>query len=76
MRDRHVLSGVGEDTNRPCHDAMDVNFWGAVKVSIGAARFFREVNPNFQKGAGGMLVQVSSMAGTTGVPLVGFYITT
>jgi hypothetical protein len=36
---------------------MDVNFWGAVTVSIEAVRFFREENP---KVAGGMLVQVSS----------------
>ncbi|KAG1813922.1 uncharacterized protein BJ212DRAFT_1482271 [Suillus subaureus] len=52
---------------------MDINFWGAVMVSFEAVRFFREVNP---KGAGGMLVQVSSMAGTTAVPLIGFYSTT
>ncbi|KAG1747596.1 hypothetical protein EDB19DRAFT_276332 [Suillus lakei] len=52
---------------------MDVNFWGAVTVSLEAVRFFREVNP---KGAGGMLVQVSSMAATTGIPTSGFYSTT
>ncbi|KAG1729788.1 hypothetical protein EDB19DRAFT_1832267 [Suillus lakei] len=45
-------------------------FWGAVKVSFEAVKFFGEVNP---KGAGGMLVQILSMAGITGIPLVGFY---
>ncbi|KAG2140986.1 NAD(P)-binding protein [Suillus clintonianus] len=49
---------------------MDVNFWGAVTVSFEAIRFFREANP---KGAGGVLVQVSSMTATTAIPLVGFY---
>ncbi|KAG0706262.1 NAD-P-binding protein [Suillus ampliporus] len=61
------LEGVPIDRARAL---MDVNFWGAVTVSLEAVRFFREVNP---KGAGGMLVQVSSMAVTTGVPLAGFY---
>ncbi|KAG1814037.1 uncharacterized protein BJ212DRAFT_1274959 [Suillus subaureus] len=49
---------------------MDVNFWGAVTVSFEAVRFFREENP---KGYGGMLVQVSSLAATAGVPLLEFY---
>ncbi|KAG2142388.1 NAD(P)-binding protein [Suillus clintonianus] len=52
---------------------MDVNFWGAVTVSFEAMRFFREVNP---KGAGGILVQVSSAAATTGAPMIGFYSST
>jgi NAD(P)-dependent dehydrogenase (short-subunit alcohol dehydrogenase family) len=49
---------------------MDVNFWGAVTVSLEAVRFFREENP---KDAGGMLVQVSSTAAVKGSPLGGFY---
>ncbi|KAG1792789.1 uncharacterized protein HD556DRAFT_1378040 [Suillus plorans] len=61
------LEGVPMDRARAL---MDVNFWGAVTVSFEAVRFFREVNP---KGAGGMLVQVSSMAATTAHPMVGFY---
>ncbi|KAG1742773.1 NAD(P)-binding protein, partial [Suillus paluster] len=64
------LEGVPMDRARAL---MDVNFWGAVSVSFEAVKFFREVNP---KDAGGMLVQVSSMVGTTGVPLLGFYNTT
>ncbi|KAG1734584.1 NAD(P)-binding protein [Suillus lakei] len=61
------LEGVPMDRARAL---MDVNFWGAVTVSFEAVRFFREVN---MKGAGGMLVQVSSMVGTVASPLVGFY---
>ncbi|OJA18001.1 hypothetical protein AZE42_05750 [Rhizopogon vesiculosus] len=52
---------------------MDVNFWGAETVSFEAVRFFKEEN---QKGAGGMLVQVSSMAEIKGIPRPGFYTTT
>ncbi|KAG2037629.1 hypothetical protein BDR03DRAFT_919524 [Suillus americanus] len=61
------LEGMPMDRARAL---MDVNFWGAVTVSFEAVRFFREVNP---KGAGGMLVQVSSAAATKGSPLIGFY---
>ncbi|KAG1887209.1 NAD(P)-binding protein [Suillus subluteus] len=61
------LEGMPIDSARAL---MDVNFWGAVTVSFEAVRFFREVNP---KGAGGMLVQVSSSAATKGSPLIGFY---
>jgi NAD(P)-dependent dehydrogenase (short-subunit alcohol dehydrogenase family) len=50
---------------------MDVNFWGAVTVSIEAVKFFREENP---KSAGGMLVQVSSfLAVIGGAPMTGVY---
>jgi NAD(P)-dependent dehydrogenase (short-subunit alcohol dehydrogenase family) len=52
---------------------MDVNYWGAVTVSLEAVRFFREENP---KGAKGMLVQVSSMGAIKGHPMVGFYSST
>ncbi|KAG1868267.1 NAD-P-binding protein [Suillus subalutaceus] len=64
------LEGTSLDRGRAL---MDVNFWGAVTVSFEAVRFFREENP---KGYGGMLVQVSSVAATAGVPLLGFYNTT
>ena len=37
-------------------DLLDVNFWGAVRVTKEAVRFFREVN----KPIGGRLLQVSS----------------
>lgn len=49
---------------------MDVNFWGAVTLSLEAVRFFREENP---EGAGGMLVQISSYLSVKGSPLVGIY---
>ncbi|KAG2067391.1 NAD(P)-binding protein, partial [Suillus decipiens] len=54
-------------------ELMDINFWGAVTVSLEVVRFFREEN---SKGSGGLLIQVSSMAGTTAIPLIGFYSTT
>ncbi|KAG2043979.1 hypothetical protein BDR03DRAFT_850894 [Suillus americanus] len=61
------LEGVPMDRARAL---MDVNFWGAVTVSLETVRFFRETNP---KDAGGMLVQLSSRAATTPAPLIGFY---
>ncbi|KAG2149434.1 NAD(P)-binding protein [Suillus cothurnatus] len=64
------LEGWSLDRGRA---VMDINFWGAVSVSFEAVRFFREENP---KGYGGMLVQVSSVAATSGAPLLGFYNTT
>ncbi|KAG1830791.1 NAD-P-binding protein [Suillus variegatus] len=66
------LEGTSSDLARS-RAVMDVNFWGAVAVSLEAVRFFREENP---KGYGGMLVQVSSVAAIKGVPLLGFYNTT
>ncbi|KAG2066643.1 NAD(P)-binding protein [Suillus decipiens] len=58
--------------NNAAQGTMDINFWGAVIVSLEAVRFFREEN---SKDSGGMLIQVSSMAGTTAIPLIGFYST-
>jgi NAD(P)-dependent dehydrogenase (short-subunit alcohol dehydrogenase family) len=52
---------------------MDTNFWGAASVSLEAVRFFREENP---KGAGGTLVQVTSLVTLKGYPLVGIYSST
>lgn len=64
------IEGTSLDRAR---ELMDINFWGAVTVSLEAVRFFREEN---SKGSGGLLIQVSSMAGTTAIPLIGFYSTT
>ncbi|OAX37531.1 NAD(P)-binding protein [Rhizopogon vinicolor AM-OR11-026] len=52
---------------------MDINYWGAVTVSLEAVRFFREENP---KGAGGLLMQVSSLCAMKGVPKIAFYSST
>ncbi|KAG0697685.1 hypothetical protein DFH29DRAFT_1003532 [Suillus ampliporus] len=57
------LEGIPMDRARAL---MDVNFWGAGTVSFEAVRFFREEN---LKGAGGMLVQVSSITGIMAVHL-------
>jgi NAD(P)-dependent dehydrogenase (short-subunit alcohol dehydrogenase family) len=57
----YALSGDTEGI--PDADArkeFDTNFWDVVDVSKEAVRVFREVNG---KGVGGLVVQVSSMAG-------------
>ncbi|KAF8125627.1 NAD(P)-binding protein [Boletus edulis] len=66
------VSVVGEVESLDEGDArgvFDVNFWGAVRVSKEAVRFFREVN----KPIGGRLLQVSSRLGLVGAPACGFY---
>ena len=52
---------------------FETNFWGATNVSREAVRFFREANP---AGAGGRLLQFSSMAGLKGAPGVSYYCAT
>ena len=49
---------------------MDTNFWGATWVTREAIKFFRESNP---PGAGGRLLQMSSIAGLVGTPGRAFY---
>lgn len=49
---------------------FDTNFWGAVSVTREAVKFFRESNP---PGAGGRLLQMTSMYGIAGVPCSAFY---
>ena len=49
---------------------LDTNFWGPVKITKEAVRVFREINP---KGAGGVVIQVSSMGGYIGYPGGSFY---
>jgi len=64
---------VGEIEGTPDEVAraiFDTNFWGAVYVSKEAVRCFREVN----KPAGGRLLQVSSLSGVEGRPILGFYV--
>ena len=48
---------------------LEVNFWGAARVTKEAVRFFREVN----KPVGGRLLQVSSRLGLVGSAACGFY---
>lgn len=64
---------VGEAEMTPINDArvmFDVNFWGAVHVSKASVKFFREVNG---PGRGGLLLQVSSLAGFVGPPAFSFF---
>lgn len=60
------VEGTPEDVARKL---FDVNFWGAANVTREAVRVFREVN----KPRGGRLLQMSSIAGVGGPPLMGFY---
>ncbi len=50
---------------------FDTNFWGAVSVTREAVKFFRESNP---LGAGGRLLQMSSMYGIAGILCSAFYV--
>ncbi|KAI0316432.1 NAD(P)-binding protein [Amylostereum chailletii] len=52
---------------------FETNFFGAVSVSKEAVRFFREVNPS---GAGGLLLQVSSLVAISPFPVSSFYSST
>lgn len=49
---------------------FEVNFWGMTYVFKEAVRFFREVN---LPGAGGRLLQISSIFGIISMSLSGFY---
>ncbi|PIL34925.1 hypothetical protein GSI_02712 [Ganoderma sinense ZZ0214-1] len=51
-------------------DLLETNFWGAVSVTKEAVKCFRETNP---PGAGGRLLQVSSLGGLVGMPACSFY---
>ena len=67
---------MGEVEAMPEADAraiFETNFWGAVSVSREAVRFFREVNP---AGAGGRLLQFSSLSGLRGFGTSAFYCAT
>jgi len=55
-----ILGEVEAVPEEEARKMMDVLFWGAVNVSKKAVQFFRDVNP---KGEGGLLINVSSMAG-------------
>lgn len=50
-------------------EMFDVNFWGAIRVTTEAVRFFREVN----KPMGGRLLQMSSGLGLKGPAVCGHY---
>jgi NAD(P)-dependent dehydrogenase (short-subunit alcohol dehydrogenase family) len=67
------VSSVGEIEATPeaaARHVFDVTFWGAVNVSKEAVRFFREDNP---AGAGGRLLNISSLAGIRAVPCIPYY---
>lgn len=51
-----IVGEVESVNEADARDLLDVNFWGAVRVTKEAVRFFREVN----QPVGGRLLQVSS----------------
>ncbi|KIJ60728.1 hypothetical protein HYDPIDRAFT_31951 [Hydnomerulius pinastri MD-312] len=51
-------------------NVLEVNFWGVVNVSREAVRFFREENP---KGAGGTLLQMSSLLAVESCAVACYY---
>ncbi len=61
------LEAVPEEEGRAM---FDTNFWGAVRVSREAVKFFREVNP---PGVGGRLLQISSITGIIGGAGMAYY---
>ena len=66
----HALAGEAETTpEEPARKVFEVDFWGAVRVSQEAVRFFREEN----KPQGGHLIQNSAAAGIAAFPVLGFY---
>ncbi|OSC98584.1 NAD-P-binding protein, partial [Trametes coccinea BRFM310] len=66
----YVVLGEAEAVpERTARALFDVNFWGAVRVSVEAVRFFREENVP----CGGLLLQNSATVGVVGWPAVSFY---
>ncbi|EJU03171.1 NADP-binding protein [Dacryopinax primogenitus] len=61
------VEGTPEDRAK---DLFDVNFWGNANVLREAVRFFREVNGPER---GGKLIQVTSCAGISTWPTLGYY---
>ncbi|KAG2149060.1 uncharacterized protein EDB93DRAFT_1320878 [Suillus bovinus] len=61
------IEGTPDDKAR---ELFETNFWGATNVSRAAVKFFREVN---EPGKGGILLQVSSIAGFHALPGFGYY---
>jgi NAD(P)-dependent dehydrogenase (short-subunit alcohol dehydrogenase family) len=66
----HVMTAEVEGTpDDVARKMFDVNFWGAMNVSKETVRFFREVN----QPRGGRLWTVSSTAGISPIPSMGYY---
>ena len=66
--------GMGGDfeatTDQDARKQVETNLWGPINMTKEALRVFREVNP---QGAGGTIVQISSMGGYIGFPGNAFY---
>jgi len=64
------LAEVEAMSDAAANEQMDVLFWGPVRITKAAVKFFREVNP---PGKGGRILQMSSIGGFSGMPLSTFY---
>ena len=68
-----AIAAFGEVAAVPEADArsqFETNVWGAAAVAHEAVRVFREANP---RGAGGRLLQISSLAAVQGRPAMAYY---
>ncbi|KAG2053315.1 NAD(P)-binding protein [Suillus hirtellus] len=61
------IEGTPDDIAR---GIFETNFWGATNVSRAAVKFLREVN---EPGKGGIILQVSSVAGFNALPGMSYY---
>ncbi|PIL27825.1 hypothetical protein GSI_10979 [Ganoderma sinense ZZ0214-1] len=68
-----TLGEIESVPDADAHAMFETNFWGAARVSREAVRFFREENP---AGAGGRLLQFSSVAGFQGFSGMAYYTAT
>ncbi|KAH9830850.1 uncharacterized protein C8Q71DRAFT_784821 [Rhodofomes roseus] len=64
-----VLGSVEGTPDVMARNLFELNLWGAVNVTSTAVHYFRE----FNKPAGGHLIQNSSLCGISGFPRTGFY---
>ncbi|KAH7927797.1 NAD(P)-binding protein [Leucogyrophana mollusca] len=67
---RNLVGEIEAVPEEMARELMELNFWGAVAVSREAIKFFREVNP---AGAGGTLLQMSSVATSYCPAASGYY---
>ncbi|KAI0671224.1 NAD-P-binding protein [Trametes maxima] len=64
------LGEVESMDDTTARDMFETNFWGALKVTREAIKFFRDSNP---PGVGGRLLQLSSVLGVVGLGAHTFY---
>ncbi|KAG1786983.1 uncharacterized protein HD556DRAFT_1411543 [Suillus plorans] len=60
-----IISEIEGTPDDKARELFETNFWGATNVTRAAVKFFREVN---EVGKGGIILQVSSVAGFHALP--------